>query len=91
MFCGAGYPATVVNFHWNKAFALGGQVGKVEYNDNTGFAHDLLYTLNFSFANAHQGSGSMTAVGGYDMGGAGGVQNCSVSFNFNLNWTGPEF
>ncbi|MFT4050243.1 MAG: hypothetical protein QM648_10495 [Solirubrobacterales bacterium] len=90
MDCGSSYEHQYVNFNWNQAFTLGGPIGKTTYSDNVGFAHGLLYTFNFSFTTAHEGSGSMTALGDYDVGG-GVIKTCSVSFNFTLNWAGPEF
>lgn len=90
MNCGASYEAQHVNFNWNQAFSLVGPIGKAVYTDNVGFAHDLTYTLNFSFANATQGSGSMTALGGYEVE-PNVVKTCAASFNFTLNWAGPEF
>lgn len=90
MNCGVGFEATQVPFNWNTPFTLSGPVGQVVSEDNgPNFSH-MVYTFDFSFTNANEGSGSFSALGGFDVGG-GDFRTCSLSYNFRLQWTGPEF
>jgi hypothetical protein len=90
MNCGPGYEATQVPFNWSTPFTLSGPVGVAVSTDNGPNFSNMIYTFNFAFTTANEGSGNFSALGEFNVGG-GVFKTCSLSYNFRLQWTGPEF